>query len=319
MFQAMRYVYAVYQQCSFSRAARILFISQPSLSAAVKKEEERIGAPIFDRSTSPVQLTPVGREYIRCTERILEVETEFENYISDLENLKCGNISIGGTNFFISYVLPPLLSRFSSCYPAIRVQLVEGSTGALEEKLNAGTIDFLLDNSTLDPEIYDKKIIGEDHLLIAVPRSFASAQACRSSALTAGQIKSGCHLKSNIPSVSIKAFQEDPFLLLREWNDTRERAMHICKVNQFIPRIRLELDQQITAYNLACHGMGIAFVGDSLIQNLPESENVFFYKIGNQDSSRQIQLYYKRNRYLSKACSAFLTVLDQPDPIKQED
>lgn len=314
MFQAMRYVYAVYQQRSFSRAARILFISQPSLSAAIKKEEERIGAPIFDRSTSPIQLTLVGREYIRCTEKILEVEMGFENYINDLETLKCGNISIGGTNFFISYVLPPLLSRFSSCYPAIRTQLVEGSTGILEEKLNAGTIDFLLDNSTLDPEIYEKKAIGEDHLLLAVPRSFPSARKCLPYALTAGQIKAGCHLKTDVPAVSITVFRDDPFLLLREWNDTRERAMHICKVNQFTPKIRLELDQQITAYNLACHGMGIAFVGDSLIQNLPESEQVFFYKIDNQDSSRQIQLYYKRNRYLSKACAAFLAILDSTEP-----
>lgn len=313
MFQVMRYVYAVYRQRSFSRAARDLFISQPSLSAAIKREEERIGAPIFDRSTTPIQLTQVGREYIRCTEKILEVESGFENYIQNLESLKAGNICIGGTNFFVSYVLPPLLSRYSSRYPAVRVQLVEGSTGSLEEKLNAGTIDLLLDNCTLDPEIYERKVIREDHLLIAVPRSISSVQAVLSCALTARQIKSGWHLKPQVPSVPLSVFQDDRFLLLREGNDTRERAMHICKVNHVIPKIRLELDQQITAYNLACQGMGIAFVGDSLIQNLPESDHVFFFKIDNQDSVRQIQFYYKRNRCLSRACVAFLSLLDEPD------
>ena len=62
MFQGMRYVYEVYKEMSFSRAAKNLYISQPSLSTAVKKAEDRIGFPIFDRSTSPIQLTELGRE-----------------------------------------------------------------------------------------------------------------------------------------------------------------------------------------------------------------------------------------------------------------
>ena len=72
MFQSMRYIYEVYKEMSFSRAAQKLFISQPSLSAAVKKEEERIDAPIFDRSTNPIHLTEVGQEYIRAVERIMD-------------------------------------------------------------------------------------------------------------------------------------------------------------------------------------------------------------------------------------------------------
>ena len=55
--------------------------------------------------------------------------------------------------------------------------------------------------------------------------------------------------------------------------------------------------------------MGIAFVGDSLIQNVPEAENLLFYKLGNQDSVRQISFYYNRNRYISKAAAAFLDII----------
>ena len=74
MFQGMRYVYEVYKEMSFSKAARNLFISQPSLSAAVKKEEAQIGFPIFDRSSNPIQLTDLGKEYIRSIEIIMDVE-----------------------------------------------------------------------------------------------------------------------------------------------------------------------------------------------------------------------------------------------------
>ena len=117
MFQGMHYVYEVYKEMSFSKAARNLFISQPSLSAAVKKAEKQIGFPIFDRSSNHIQLTELGKEYIRSIEIIMDVETGFQNYINDMKELKSGTIAIGGTNLFASYVLPPLLSRFRTISP----------------------------------------------------------------------------------------------------------------------------------------------------------------------------------------------------------
>ena len=83
MFQGMRYVYEVYREMSFSRAAKKLFISQPSLSNAVRKTEQKLGAPLFDRSTNPIGLTDLGKEYIRAVELILDVENGFVNYLHD--------------------------------------------------------------------------------------------------------------------------------------------------------------------------------------------------------------------------------------------
>ncbi len=310
MFQSMRYVYEVYKEMSFSRAAKNLLISQPSLSAAVKKEEEKIGSPIFDRSTNPIRLTEVGEEYIRSVERIMDAENSFANYMNDRSMLKNGLLTIGGTNFFISYVLPPILSRFTARYPSIHVNLIEGSTSALTDQLNAGTLDLMLDNSIVNADVIDRKVIQEDHLLIAVPKEFDSNRNAKPYALTAASVKSGLHLDPRFAPVPLNMFQNDPFLLLREPNDTRERAKNICKEKHFLPKIKLELEQQITAYNLACHGMGIAFVGDSLIQNVPEAENLLFYKLDNADSVRQISFYYKRNRYLPKAATAFLEMIE---------
>ena len=309
MFQTMRYVYEVYKEMSFSRAAQNLFISQPSLSAAVKKEEDRIGAQIFDRSTNPIRLTEIGQQYIRYAERIMDAENSFSNYISDLATLKHGSLSIGGTNFFVSYVLPPLLSRFTARYPSIHIKVFEGSTSELTEKLNTGILDLLLDNSVLDPAIFDRKVIQEDHLLMVVPIAFPSNIDAAPYTFTADDVKAGHHLDPGVAPVPMHFFHDDPFLLLRERNDTRERAMLICKENHFTPKIRLELDQQITAYNLASYGMGITFVGDSLIQNVPKAKNLLFYKLEKEDSVRQISFHYKRNRYLSRAVSAFLDLV----------
>lgn len=313
MFQSMRYVYEVYKEMSFSRAAKNLFISQPSLSAAVKKEESRIGFPIFDRSANPIRLTELGREYIRSAEIIMDVEKGFQAYVNDLGEMKIGNLVIGGTNYFVSYVLPPLLRRFIDWYPLIHVEIIEATTAELTEKLGAGTLDLMLDNRALDSGNFGKKILQEEHLLMAVPREFASNAEAKNYALSAGDIKAGQHLNSRIAPVPLHYFRDDPFLMLREGNDTRERATNICRAGRLNPNIRLELEQQITAYHLGCCGLGITFLGDSLIQNVPETQNLCYYKLDNRGSVRQVSLYYKRNRYMSQAVREFLSLVDQED------
>ena len=80
------YIYAVYQEKSFSKAAKKLYVSQPWLSATVKKAEQELGLPLFDRSTNPISLTKAGRYYIERIEQIMAIETEMEGRFKELQN-----------------------------------------------------------------------------------------------------------------------------------------------------------------------------------------------------------------------------------------
>ena len=237
MFQGMHYVYEVYKEMSFSKAARNLFISQPSLSAAVKKAEKQIGFPIFDRSSNHIQLTELGKEYIRSIEIIMDVETGFQNYINDMKELKSGTIAIGGTNLFASYVLPPLLSRFTEQYPQVQVDLVEATTSQLTDRLFSGSLDLLIDNKNMDPAVYQKSFFCEEHLLLAVPIRLAVNEKMKNYALTASDIRENRHLNSRIPPVPLENFQNESFLLLKSGNDTRSRADRICHYAHVLPKI----------------------------------------------------------------------------------
>ena len=309
MFQGMDYVYEVYKERSFSKAAKNLFISQPSLSAAVKKAEQKIGFPIFDRSSSPIRLTELGKEYIRSIEIIMDVENGFRNYVQDTQDMQTGCVSIGGTNFYASYVLPPLLSRFTEKYHHIQVNLIEAYTTRLTDMLFSGTLDLLIDNQAMDPAIYGKRFFCEEHLLLVVPSHFVSNQPVRNYALTATDIRENRHLNSRIPPIPLETFQNDPFLLLKSGNDTRTRADKICHHARFTPKIRFELEQQITAYNLSRCGIGISFCGDTLICHMPEGQNLLYYKLDNRDAIRDVNFYYKRNRYMTKIINEFLNLI----------
>ena len=108
MFRNKEYILTIYQEGGFTKAAEKLFVSQPSLSASVKRIEEKIGAPIFDRSTNPISLTEVGEEYVKCALNIEEKERNFATYMSDHTNLLTGKLRRGGSSFFSSFVLQPL-------------------------------------------------------------------------------------------------------------------------------------------------------------------------------------------------------------------
>lgn len=311
MFQGMRYVYEVYCERSFSRAAQKLYISQPSLSAAVKRVEDQIGSPIFDRSTTPVSLTELGRAYIRTAESIMEAENSFRQYLNDVNTLKRGTVSIGGTNLFASYVLPPLLSQFAGGCPLIHVNVLEANTMELSEKLLAGTLDLLIDNREMDPVIYGREPFCQEHLLLAVPKRFAAAAGLSGRGMTAEEIKAGQHLRKEASIVSPAAFAMFPFLLLKPGNDTRTRANRICRNARFSPRICLELDQQITAYNLSCYGMGVSFLGDVLISHVPSGTELLYYRLEDPCAVRTISFFYKRNRCLPAAAREFLRILQQ--------
>ena len=154
MFQGMEYVYEVYLEKSFSKAAEKLFISQPSLSANVKRVEHHIGYPIFDRSTKPLSLTECGVQYIKAVEKIKSIQNEFEGFVNDWSDLRKGTLTLGGSNLFSSWILPPLIADFARRYPLIQISLIEETTANLARMLRHGQLDLMLDSSVLDAAIY---------------------------------------------------------------------------------------------------------------------------------------------------------------------
>ena len=127
MLKEMRHVYAVYEEKSFSKAAKKMFISQPALSKMIKQAEIEIGVPIFDRSTVPLTLTREGRVYITHIRQIMHLEESLKSYFDDLNNLKTGSLVVGGSSFFCSFVFPKLFGSFSARYPNISLGIREGN------------------------------------------------------------------------------------------------------------------------------------------------------------------------------------------------
>ncbi len=308
MFQGMEYVYEVYRERSFLKAAQNMFISQPALSATVKRIEQRIGYPIFDRSTKPLKLTECGERYIQSVEKIMEIQNDFSNFINDLGDLKTGKLVLGGSSLFTSWILPPFMKEFSTRFPLVKLTLIEESSAKLEQLLQTGGIDLVIDNHMPDPAIYDSIVFQNESLLLAVPKSFPVNEPLAPFQISAQSIADLSFLAHDIPPVPLKKLEQEPFIVLKPENDTRTRAMELCQESGFLPRILFEVDQQMTSYNITCSGMGISFISNTLISRVPPNPNVVYYKLGGKSSSRNVFFSWKSGRYFSKAMKEFLKI-----------
>ena len=303
MFTNKEYVLTVWREGSFTKAANKLYISQPSLSATIKRIEEKLSYPIFDRSTNPLTLTEAGKEYIRYALEIKEKEKEFEKYIYDYSHLLTGTVRIGGSSLFSSFVIPEIILSFNKVHPKVKFEVYEDSTKNLIEKLSGGQLDIIIDNAVIESSNIDSLVYRAETLLLAVPKGYEINEKIKEFALTAEEVEKG---KFEEKIIGLDVFKDYPFILLKPENDTGRRARLLFEKYGMIPKITFQLDQQVTAYNVSATGMGISFVSDTLIKNKKNEEDLCYYRIGDEEAKRNIYFSKKNGHYLSNACLKFI-------------
>lgn len=311
MFVWKKYVYEVYKERSFTKAAQNLYISQPSLSARIKKIEEIIGEPLFDRSTTPLQLTEVGKVYIEAAEEITQIEQRVENYINDLAGLKTGNLAVGASTLFAAYVVPSLITQFNQKFPDVHIQLIEGNTAELEEMLGSNALDFVIDNYHYDSILYNKELYCEENILLAVPKHFAVNEELGMYQLSYKNIKNKNYLSRKYPAVPLGRFADLPFIMLTQGNDTRTRGDRLCRNVGFKPNIVLEFNQQSTAYMASSTQLGATFISDILVSQLPTFEDLVYYKLDGEEAKRKVFFYYKTHKYKTRVMEEFIRMMHE--------
>lgn len=138
-----KYLYTVYKLKSVSLAAKELYISQPALSAAIKKAEDALGAPIFNRKTLPFSLTPEGKIYMESVEKMLLLAQETAQRIRDIQQVRGGTLRIGTSTHLSFYVIPKILKVFHSAYPHVDINITVTDTDELYDLLKKETADLI--------------------------------------------------------------------------------------------------------------------------------------------------------------------------------
>ena len=225
MFKYADYIYEIYKEKSFTKAAKNLFISQPALSATVRKLEEEMQVQLFDRSTSPLSLTPEGEAYIKSVEEIFSIKKDYENYIIDVSQLNVGSISVSGANFISSYVLPKIIVPFSEKYPMINIDLLESNSKTLVEELIDEKIELLIDYNN-DQKLIESYPLFEETVLLCVPSSSQVNEKCKEYALSCEDIRNNKYLDDTVKGITLQIFKNEKFLMMKTGNSMNKHGFN---------------------------------------------------------------------------------------------
>lgn len=300
----MHYVYTVWEHRSFSKAAQLLYLTQPALSIAVQRVETRLGMPLFDRSSKPLQLTEAGKLYIEKAEQIRQLELELEAQVHDLQEVNTGILRLGATYYFSTYVLPPVLRKFTEKYPGVRVELYEAGALTLQKMLADHRIDMTFASMRKSTENFAHSPGIQDHLLLVVPTRFPMKEEIRHLGLTSAQIMAGWHLSEDHQWVSLSQFAELPFMLLTNGHNMRERTDALFEKANVRPNIIMEGEQLITSYHLAIQGIGAAFIYDKAV--IDTGADLLYFKLDPTHANRTVNVIISRKKYVSNALTHFM-------------
>jgi len=250
----LRYIVAVARERHFGHAAEACFVSQPTLSVAVKKLEEELGVQLFERGPGEVTVTPPGQKIVEQAQRVLEEASRIKDLAAAGRDPLAGPLRLGAIYTIGPYLLPKLIPILRRVAPAMQLHIQENFTHRLGDALKSGEVDvILIALPFVEPGIQTRALYDEP-FFVAVPKGHAWEGRKR---ITADELT------------------RESLLLLGEGHCLRDQVLEFCNA----PRTRaIEGGSLETIRQMVAGGVGVTVlpatainpnVADPLIRILP--------------------------------------------------
>lgn len=310
--QQIHYIITLANEGSFSKAAKKLYVSQPSLSQFVKNLEGQLGVTLFDRSSNPIRLTEAGHAYYNAAIKIQQTEAALTNQLSDISGLRTGQLTIGTSPFRASCMLAKSLSDFHNKYPGIKIKLVTDNINSLTSSQLDNDIDIFIENNIFQHDIFYTEELSTEKYYLAVPPEHPFNKTNEQLAVSTEEIVSESVSLYRNSGVSLKSCMNYPFILLNSKADYSGLTKQLFKSIELKPEVSIYANTYETMLYWTYCGLGMSILPDTLIKFGNFSKHPVYYKIAFDDGvSKDIVAAYKRNRYLTSPAREYIYLLKQ--------
>ncbi len=254
-FEAFKIFYIVAVNKSISKAAEILFVSQPAVTWQIKTLERELDTTLFIRTKHGMEMTSEGKALFEYVKNGVESFNNGMNMLANLKNLDSGFVHIGASTTVSKFVLMPYLAQFHELYPKIDIQIVNSLTENLLIELRAGNLDMLILNLPMreSKDLNIIKVTDVEDIFVGNKKYFE---------LTNGKL-------------ALEELEEYPLIFQKLPSNTRAYLDGYLKENN----VRLSPEMEIVSFNLIMDfvksGFGIGYATKEFIKKELENEELF--------------------------------------------
>lgn len=274
----LKYVVTVAEEKSITKAAKKLYISQPSLSLSIHAIEDSLGMPLFIRGKNSVTLTPAGQAYIEWAKMTLESAKHLEAKLSRIKAGSKRQLDIGASWQRSAALLPESINSFYKRTNDCNIEIHEDVNANLNEALRADRLDIVIGLPLADTTLYKSVPLFQERFLLAANKQVG---------IPCTEAKPFAYIeKSVIVGQSVVMLQEQQYLGMVMRN-------FLLDLN-YIPEKSTVCTNVETAHSLVGKNAGITLLPEvSIFQR--QIENVSYYMFKDQSLSRTVCAIYKTN------------------------
>ncbi len=279
----------------FSEAAKVLRLTQPAISFQIQALEKRYGETLLERSGGQLSLTPAGEIFLDYARRIVDLNDELHTRIEKVKEDVSGRLSLEASTIPGEYVLPKLIGRFLSEYPAVDVSLSISDTDEVIDHILERQIDIGFTGAR--PKSKAKKLrfteFIKDELVVVTPPGdpYASRK-----------------------QVKIKDIVDRPWVLRESGSGTRKTfaaALKKAGLSEKDLKHRMELASNQAILAAVEAGLGISVISRWAAQGAAKAGAIGLVKISDIDLTRNLFLVYDADKPLSRAEETFIDFVNE--------
>lgn len=255
----LRYIVAVARERHFGRAAETCFVSQPTLSVAVRKLEDELGITLFERGPGEVTMTAAGRRVVEQAQRVLEEASLIKQIAAQGQDDLTGVLRLGAIYTIGPYLLPHLIPLLHERASRMPLQIEENYTAVLSERLKQGELDvIILSLPFSEPGILTEPVY-EEPFVVLIPVG---------------------HPLEREPAINVKDLSREDLLLLGPGHCFREQVLQLCpechqvSVSAESMQKTLEGSSLETIRLMVATGMGVTVLPQISVNNYPYPEDL---------------------------------------------
>ena len=279
---------AVARERRFSRAAEKLYRTQSAVSQTIRKLEDELGEPLFDRSSREGVLTDAGRLLYEYAEKLINLRSEAAESLSELRELQKGKLILAANEFTVLYLLP-VLAEFRRLHPMIRISVERALGSQIPDDVLRYAAEFgVLSYQPQEPNLHSVVVYLDELVFVVPPR----------------------HPLASAPRISIRQLGAESFVAHIVSSPYREKVIQLFKTHKTPLHMDLELPTLQAIKQFVAAGNGVAFLPEISVEAELARGELMRIPVRELQLKRKLRLIYRRDANLSHAARAFLKVVE---------